>query len=132
MANLTSTTLDRQSLAAAFSALRRVRPRVPFFKLPAHRIPTRWSLYRGLLHCLPRVTSRYERVYDIPANQWDSRLHGGSILWWIRRGFREQRYITSPQGCRTQLIFWHKVGFTVHYSRLSDFCLALGHIADGS
>ncbi|KAG5647000.1 hypothetical protein DXG03_001724 [Asterophora parasitica] len=38
----------RTNLANLISPLRRVRPRVPFFKLAAHRIPT-LSLYRGLL-----------------------------------------------------------------------------------
>ncbi|KAG6856880.1 hypothetical protein H0H87_012460 [Tephrocybe sp. NHM501043] len=39
----------RANLARLISPLRRVRPRVPFFQLAAHRIPTLWSLYRGLL-----------------------------------------------------------------------------------
>ena len=44
---------QRAELANAFSALRRVRPRVHFWKLGAHRIPTLWSLYRGLLRDAP-------------------------------------------------------------------------------
>jgi len=36
-------------LARLISLLRRVRPRVPFYKLAAHCMPTLWSLYRVLL-----------------------------------------------------------------------------------
>ncbi len=43
----------RQTVASLISALRRVRPRVPFNKLPAHRIPTLWTLYRGILRSAP-------------------------------------------------------------------------------
>jgi len=69
----------RERLASAFSGLRRVRPRVPFFRLAAHRIPTRWSLYRGLLRCLPKASSRYQRVYDVQATEWESRFHGQAV-----------------------------------------------------
>ena len=40
--------LQRAELSKAFSSLRRTRPRVPFWLLAAHRIPTLWSLYRGI------------------------------------------------------------------------------------
>jgi hypothetical protein len=43
----------RANLAQLVSPLRRVRSRTPFFQLPAHRIPTLWSLYRGLLKNSP-------------------------------------------------------------------------------
>ena len=43
----------RQALADLISGLRRVRPRVSFNKLPAHRIPTLWTLYRGILRSAP-------------------------------------------------------------------------------
>lgn len=43
----------RANLAQLLSPLRRVRPRVPFFELAAHRIPTLWGLYRGLLREAP-------------------------------------------------------------------------------
>lgn len=39
----------RQHIAQTISPLKRVRPHVPFWKLGAHRIPTLWTLYRGLL-----------------------------------------------------------------------------------
>lgn len=39
----------RANLAKLVSPLRRVRPRVPFFQLAAHRVPTLWGLYRSLL-----------------------------------------------------------------------------------
>ncbi|KAF9475999.1 hypothetical protein BDN70DRAFT_996024 [Pholiota conissans] len=43
----------RANLAQLVSPLRRVRPKVPFYELPAHRIPTLWTLYRGLLRNAP-------------------------------------------------------------------------------
>ncbi|KAF8961023.1 hypothetical protein BDZ97DRAFT_1830936 [Flammula alnicola] len=43
----------RANLAKLVSPLRRVRSRTPFFHLAAHRIPTLWSLYRGLLRNSP-------------------------------------------------------------------------------
>ena len=53
---------QRAELANAFSALRRVRPRVQFWKLGAHRIPTLWSLYRGLLRDAPGEDVCYKNV----------------------------------------------------------------------
>ncbi|KAJ4485582.1 hypothetical protein J3R30DRAFT_3654997 [Lentinula aciculospora] len=43
----------RNNLARLVSSLKRVRPRVPFFHLAAHRVPTLWGLYRGLLRAAP-------------------------------------------------------------------------------
>ncbi|KJA29484.1 hypothetical protein HYPSUDRAFT_61513 [Hypholoma sublateritium FD-334 SS-4] len=43
----------RANLAKLVSPLRRVRSKTPFFQLQAHRIPTLWSLYRGLLRNSP-------------------------------------------------------------------------------
>jgi hypothetical protein len=43
----------RARLARLISPLRRVRPRVPFYALAAHRVPTLWCLYRGLLRAAP-------------------------------------------------------------------------------
>lgn len=43
----------RAKLAELVSPLRRVRSKTPFFELAAHRIPTLWSLYRGLLRNSP-------------------------------------------------------------------------------
>lgn len=43
----------RAELASLLSPLRRVTPRVPFWQLAAHRVPTLWSLYRGMLKAAP-------------------------------------------------------------------------------
>ncbi|GAW08355.1 hypothetical protein LENED_010411 [Lentinula edodes] len=51
----------RNNLAHLVSSLRRVRPRVPFFRLAAHRIPTLWGLFRGLLRAAP-TEHIYHRV----------------------------------------------------------------------
>ncbi|KAG8215997.1 hypothetical protein J3R82DRAFT_7988 [Butyriboletus roseoflavus] len=43
-----SSLAHRESVARLLTPLRRVRPTVAFYKLAAHRIPTLWTLYRGL------------------------------------------------------------------------------------
>ncbi|CAK5263030.1 unnamed protein product [Mycena citricolor] len=48
----------RANLARLVSPLRRVRPRVPFFKLAIHRVPT-LSLYRNLLRHAPHESIRW-------------------------------------------------------------------------
>src|SRR5258708_21708672 len=45
--------MEKHRLADLFSSLRRTTPRVPFFRLAAHRVPTLWTLYRGLLKNAP-------------------------------------------------------------------------------
>ncbi|CAE6472667.1 unnamed protein product [Rhizoctonia solani] len=72
----------RASIAQSLSGLRRQSPRVPFWELAAHRVPTLWTLYRGLLRAAPgenwldyleqaksgntrkqRVVDRFERIF---------------------------------------------------------------------
>ncbi|KAF8627559.1 hypothetical protein AX15_004365 [Amanita polypyramis BW_CC] len=48
----------RAELAQLVSPLKRVRPRVPFWQLAAHRVPT-LSLYRGLLRDAPTEDIRF-------------------------------------------------------------------------
>ncbi|KAI5892735.1 uncharacterized protein SCHCODRAFT_02626981 [Schizophyllum commune H4-8] len=52
----------RANLASLVSPLRRLKPRVPFFRLPAHRIPTLWSWYRPLLRYAPTENERSSNV----------------------------------------------------------------------
>jgi hypothetical protein len=52
---------------------------VPFYKLPGHRLPTLWTLYRGLLRRLPTPLGHYERTSDIRAGSWDSKQHGFAV-----------------------------------------------------
>ncbi|KAG6821305.1 hypothetical protein H0H93_000166 [Arthromyces matolae] len=59
----------RENLSRLISPLRRVRPRVPFFQLAAHRIPTLWSLYRGLLRGAPTETIRQSVQYEFRKNR---------------------------------------------------------------
>ncbi|KAF5313229.1 hypothetical protein D9619_003580 [Psilocybe cf. subviscida] len=49
----------RANLSGLLAPLRRVRSRTPFFALAAHRIPTLWSLYRGLLRAAPDANIRF-------------------------------------------------------------------------
>lgn len=48
----------RETLAQLIEPLRRVRPRVPFWQLGAHHVPT-LALYRGLLREAPNEEVRY-------------------------------------------------------------------------
>lgn len=48
----------RSLISRLVSPLRRVRPRVPFYDLAAHRIPTLWTLYRGLMREAPGANVR--------------------------------------------------------------------------
>ncbi|KAF8452446.1 hypothetical protein L210DRAFT_3468333 [Boletus edulis BED1] len=43
-----SSVAHRESIARLLTPLRRIRPTVAYYKLAAHRIPTLWTLYRGL------------------------------------------------------------------------------------
>ncbi|KAH0831113.1 hypothetical protein J3R83DRAFT_13679 [Lanmaoa asiatica] len=43
-----SSLVHRESIARLLTPLRRIRPTVAYYKLAAHRIPTLWTLYRGL------------------------------------------------------------------------------------
>jgi hypothetical protein len=56
----------RASLAHLISPLRRVRPRVPFFQLAIHRIPT-LTLYRNLLRYAPDENVRLLHIVCPPA-----------------------------------------------------------------
>ncbi|EAU85028.1 hypothetical protein CC1G_04124 [Coprinopsis cinerea okayama7 len=65
----------RARIAQLISPLRRVKPRVPFWQLAAHRIPTLWGLYRGL------------RKY----------ADDKQIRWRIRKLFEKHRHQTGSQ-----------------------------------
>ncbi|KAF8149379.1 hypothetical protein B0H34DRAFT_667715 [Crassisporium funariophilum] len=76
----------RANLAELVAPLRRVRSRSPFFHLAAHRIPTLWSLYRGLLRNSPtgdikfRVTALF-RKYQHLTGTGETRKH-------LRQGYK--------------------------------------------
>ncbi|VDC01355.1 unnamed protein product [Peniophora sp. CBMAI 1063] len=57
------------------------RPAIPFYKLRAHRVPTLWTLYRGLLRFAPN---------DL-------------VRWRIRKMFERQQHLTGPRATRVQL-----------------------------
>ncbi|KAG6910867.1 hypothetical protein DXG01_007184 [Tephrocybe rancida] len=76
----------RANLARLVSPLRRVRPRVPFFQLAAHRIPTLWSLYRGLLK-------------EAPTDE---------IKWRVKALFRENQHLTGTGATTHNLLKGYK------------------------
>ena len=78
----------RANLAALVSPLKRVRPRVPFYKLAAHRIPTLWCLYRGLLRAASGSCNTKFRIAML---------------------FRQYRHLTSPAATREKLLQGYKV-----------------------
>ncbi|KAJ7742699.1 hypothetical protein DFH07DRAFT_750204 [Mycena maculata] len=75
----------RASLARLVSPLRRVRPRVPFFKLAIHRTPT-LALYRGLLRYAPDDNIRARVQYL----------------------FRKHQHVTGTEKTRKQLLKGYK------------------------
>jgi hypothetical protein len=56
----------RLELSKLLPPLKRVRARVPFFYLAAHRIPTLWTLYRGLLREAPTKNVRMCSTFANP------------------------------------------------------------------
>ncbi|KAG5636405.1 hypothetical protein H0H81_008179 [Sphagnurus paluster] len=76
----------RANVARLISPLRRVRPRVPFYQLAAHRIPTLWSLYRGLLKEAPT----------------------DDIKWRMKSLFRKNHHLTSPEATKGSLMKGYK------------------------
>ncbi|KAH9171282.1 hypothetical protein EDB89DRAFT_1852620 [Lactarius sanguifluus] len=76
----------RQRIASVVSSLRPVRPRVPFYRLSAHSVPTLWVLYRGLLRASPNSNIR-AHIQDL---------------------FRRHRHLTSPVLTKVQLEKGHR------------------------
>ncbi|KAG6333597.1 hypothetical protein ID866_5497 [Astraeus odoratus] len=88
----------RGEIAKLISPLRRVRPRVSFWKLAAHRIPTLWTLYRGLIRHADRDNVR-DRIREL---------------------FRENRYITSARAAKERLAQGHKWLDTFQRAKAGD------------
>jgi hypothetical protein len=59
----------RARISALVSPLRRTKPRVPFWQLASHRIPTLWNLYRGLLRDAPSSHIRTHLKWFVRKNQ---------------------------------------------------------------
>ncbi|KAF9553461.1 hypothetical protein CPC08DRAFT_754223 [Agrocybe pediades] len=76
----------RANLAQLVSPLRRVRTRTPFFRLAAHRIPTLWSLYRGLLRNSPTEEVKFR----------------------VRLLFRQSKQFTGVEQTRKRLTLGYK------------------------
>ncbi|KAG9084032.1 hypothetical protein FS749_005555 [Ceratobasidium sp. UAMH 11750] len=76
----------RSSISQRLSSLRRTAPRVPFWALAAHRVPTLWTLYRGLLRAAP----------------------GENTRWRIRGLFQRYHHLTSPIKTREALQLGHR------------------------
>ncbi|KAI0338978.1 hypothetical protein BDW22DRAFT_663212 [Trametopsis cervina] len=72
----------RAELASLLSPLRRVTPRVPFWQLAAHRVPTLWSLYRGMLKAAPTP----------------------EIRWRVTWHFKQNQHLTSPKETKIELL----------------------------
>ncbi|KAH7929243.1 hypothetical protein BV22DRAFT_138322 [Leucogyrophana mollusca] len=82
----TKSLIHRARIAHLITPLKRTRPKTPFYVLAAHRIPTLWSLYRGLLrHALSENTK-----------------------FRVRMLFRMNRRTTNAQAAQEQLAMGHK------------------------
>ncbi|KZT63669.1 hypothetical protein DAEQUDRAFT_699831 [Daedalea quercina L-15889] len=77
----------RARIASIISSLRPSRFRTPMCNLQAHRIPTLWSLYRGLLR-------------DAPSDD---------VRWRIRRQFRRQMQVRKASTVKVLLQRHHKL-----------------------
>ncbi|OAX43758.1 hypothetical protein K503DRAFT_68041 [Rhizopogon vinicolor AM-OR11-026] len=76
----------RIRVASIISPLKRVRPRTPFYKLSAHRVPTLWSLYRGLLRHAP----------------------GENIWFRVRALFKKNQHVVRAHDAKEQLVMGYK------------------------
>lgn len=76
----------RVRIASVISPLKRVRPRAPFYELSAHRVPTLWSLYRGLLRHAP----------------------GENIRFRVRMMFRKNQHVVKAHTAKEQLVMGYK------------------------
>jgi hypothetical protein len=109
----------REKLAELVSPLRRIRSKSPFFELAAHRIPTLWSLYRGLLRNSPTddvfiicIFSTYSYLYHSYSQ----------ISFRIRALFRINRHSTGTEATRKFLTQGYKVGMHALYPILEVIC----------
>ncbi|KAG1743734.1 uncharacterized protein EDB91DRAFT_1051121 [Suillus paluster] len=84
----------RIRIASLISPLRRVRPRTPFYELSAHRVPTLWSLYRGLLRHAPGE------------NASDLLFH--LIRFRVRMLFRKNQHVVKAHAAKEQLVMGYK------------------------
>ncbi|KAF8750699.1 complex I LYR family [Rhizoctonia solani] len=83
----------RASIAQSLSGLRNTSPKVPFWELAAHRVPTLWTLYRGLLRAAP----------------------GENTQWRIRGLFQRNHHLTSPLETRHALAMGHRASHWLEY-----------------
>ncbi|CAE7223619.1 unnamed protein product [Rhizoctonia solani] len=88
----------RASIAQSLSGLRNQAPKVPFWALAAHRVPTLWTLYRGLLRAAP----------------------GENTRWRIRGLFQRNHHLTSPAQTRTALEQGHRWLDYMHQANAGD------------
>ena len=97
----------RSRIAQIIAPLKRVRPRVPFWYLGAHRIPTLWILYRGLLKNAPDddVSVYLGMTCDELTSQ-----HSCKVRWRVRRIFEQKRVLTSPTATKQELLKGYCVG----------------------
>jgi hypothetical protein len=99
----------RQHIARIVSSLRPVRPRIPFYRLAAHRVPTLWGLYRGLLRASPNSNVRHPNArfsFSFP--------HPSQVRAHIQSLFHKYRHLTSPVLTKVQL----EKGYRVRFSNL--------------
>ncbi|KAI0684931.1 hypothetical protein BC835DRAFT_1387032 [Cytidiella melzeri] len=88
----------RARLAPLVSPLRRVTPRVPFWHLAAHRLPTLWSLYRGLLRAAPSNEIRRQ----------------------VSARFRQKRHLTSPHQTKTEMLKAYRLLDVCHLAKTGN------------
>ena len=93
----------RARIASLISPLKRVRPKTPFYKLSAHRVPTLWSLYRGLLgHAPGENVSRFVFEDAGPSEYLQIRFR-------VRALFRQNQHVVKAHAAKALLMIGYKV-----------------------
>lgn len=93
-----SSLAHRESIARLLTPLRRIRPTVAYYKLAAHRIPTLWTLYRGLQRHAERKNVGGDLfVFGAQANT------ASQLKWRIRTLFEAKRHTIQAHIAKAQL-----------------------------
>lgn len=113
----------RANLAQLVSPLLRVRTKTPFFKLQAHRIPTLWTLYRGLLRDATSEDVSAQVADECPA-QPTNHSRRAQVRFRIRVLFRQRKGSTGLERTVRDLKQGYKVSQpAISFIRACALCL---------
>ena len=112
----------RAHIASTLASLRTPTIKVPFWQLAAHRIPTLWTLYRGLLVNAPAeiVSLHRHRLKSEAECMMQVRTR-------IRWEFTRLRHLTSPATTRDHLLRLYRVSLFVSFMQLIILTVCAGN-----